>query len=369
MSMDKTDTPPAKRKTLRGRFRSYLRRNAPYWIILFFLTLFGFFALFHRMVITIQSGEAGVMYRRFFGGTVTDHPYPEGIYLIPPWDRLYVYNVRNQIVSHDFNALSKRGLPLKISLTIRYRPDYDLLGVLQKEVGPDYVNRIVVPEVEATIRAIIGRYHADEIYTTQRGVVERIVNESLEQSSQRYVHTDDVLITRVQLPLPVQKAIETKLIEDQKMKTYEFILQRESKEAERKRIEAKGIEDYQAIISRSLSDAILTEKGIRATRELATSKNSKIVMVGGGKLGLPLILGGEIGKTINEDTAEMSAEASAETPSSAPLETTAPTPAPTPESTPESRAKLEVRGQYSPRTKSGIGGTSDYGKIIVRPES
>lgn len=288
--------------SLRQRLRRRIRRNLPYLMVVVLMLMVLLVYFYDRVLVTVHSGQAGVKYLRFMGGTVTDRPYHEGFYLIFPWDRMYIYNVRNQVISHDFQALSRRGLPIDIELTIRFRPEYELVGLLHQQVGPDYVARIVKPEVESTIRAIIGKYDADEVYTTERSVIERIVNESLEQSAQRYVIIDDVLITRVMLPAEVRKAIELKLVEEQKAQAYEFILAREVKEAERKRIEAGGIEDYQAIISQSLTEQILTEKGIRATRELATSENAKVVVVGGGNLGLPLILGGETGRVINGET-------------------------------------------------------------------
>lgn len=287
--------------TLRQHFRRFIRRNMPYLVVCILLSMLVFVYCFDRIFVTVHSGEVGVKYRRFAGGTVIDHPYGEGLHVIFPWDTLYIYNVRNQVVSHQFEALSKHGLPLTISLTIRYRPEYQLVGLLHQQVGPDYVARIVTPEVDAKVREIVGNYRADEVYSTDRSIIQKIINEALEQGAQRFVVIDDVLITRIELPQQVREAIEAKLVEEQKSLSYEYILAREEKEAKRKLIEARGISDYQAVVASTLTEELLTEKGIRATRELAASQNSKVVVIGGGNLGLPLILGGETARAMNSE--------------------------------------------------------------------
>jgi len=157
-------------------------------------------------------------------------------------------------------------------------------------VGPDYVKKIVIPEVEATLRTVLGQYDAAEIYTAKKGIVQQVVNESLERVSQRFVKIDTVMITGLELPLKIKEAIETKLEGQQMAEAYEFKLELEKKEAERKRLEAAGIRDYNLIIESSLSENVLKWKGVEATRDLSKSANSKVVIIGGGKDGLPVIL-------------------------------------------------------------------------------
>ena len=135
----------------------------------------------------------------------------------------------------------------------------------------------------------MGQYDAEEIYTTKKGVIQRVVNESLAQVSQRFVKIDNVMITKVDLPAKIEAAIEAKLEIQQQAEAYEFRLKVAEKEAERKFVEAKGIEKYNTTVNASLSDKVLTWQGVRATRELAKSANAKIVVIG-GKDGLPLIL-------------------------------------------------------------------------------
>lgn len=254
-------------------------------VLLFFVIYF-----WNSIFITIQAGEGGVLYRRFFGGTVVDKVYPEGFHVIAPWDTMTRYNVRYQVIHHEMNALSQKGMRIGIILTIRYKPEYRLLGVLHQNVGPDYPAKIVTPEAEAVIRKIIGEFDAEEVYATKRALIQRIVNEAVAQIAQRYVRIDDMLITRVELPETIRKAIEAKLEERELTLAYEFKLEKEKKEAERKKIEAGGYHEYNSIVDASLTDKILAWRGIQATLELARSNNAKVVIIGSGRNGLPLIL-------------------------------------------------------------------------------
>jgi regulator of protease activity HflC (stomatin/prohibitin superfamily) len=255
-------------------------------LILAFLLVY----FWHSIFITIKSGEAGVFYRRFRGGTEVDRVYPEGFYVISPWDTMTIYNVRFQAIFHEMPALTKKGLNITIRLNIRYIPHYYLLGVLHQAVGPNYLNTVVIPEVEGTLRKIVGSLDADEVYTTQRGVIQTLVNEAIVQVAQRYVRIDDVNITEIRLPLRIQEAIETKLKEQQIAEAYVFKLDREKQEAERKRIEAGGIKDYNAMVGSSLTEKVLKWQGVQATQEIAKSPNTKVIIIGGGKDGLPVIL-------------------------------------------------------------------------------
>ncbi|KJS32459.1 MAG: hypothetical protein VR64_06625 [Desulfatitalea sp. BRH_c12] len=259
-------------------------------MVAFLLFLFALVYLWSSIFITIQSGELGILYRRFSGGTVVDKVYGEGLRIVWPWNVMTVYNVRYQTIPHNLEVLTRKGLKIKVYLSIRYRPETEVLGVLHQVVGPDYLKKIVIPEVEATLRTVLGQHDAEEIYTTRKGVVQQVVNESLERVSQRFVKIDNVMITGLELPPKIKEAIETKLEGQQMAQAYEFKLALEEKEAERKRIEAGGIRDYNLMIESSLSEKVLKWKGVEATRDLSKSANSKVVIIGGGKDGLPVIL-------------------------------------------------------------------------------
>jgi len=277
-------------KRLKRRIRFHVAANFPAYVVSVLLLLFFIVYFWPRIFITVHAGQSGVLYKRFFGGTVVDRVYGEGFHIIFPWNIMTVYDVRYQVAPHQMEVLTNKGLKVGVTMSIRYRPETEILGVLHQVVGPDYLKKIVIPEVEAVLRTVLGRYDAEEIYTTQKGVIQQVVNEALEQVSQRFVKIDDVVITAVELPPKIRAAIEAKLEEQQLAEAYVFKLEREKSEAERKRIEASGIRDYNRMIEASLSEKVLKWKGVEATRDLATSPNAKIVVIGGGKDGLPVIL-------------------------------------------------------------------------------
>ncbi len=276
-----------------NKFTSQVKSNQPFLLVILLIFFFLVLYFWNHIFVSIKAGEGGVLYHRFDGGTVTDKVYPEGFHVIFPWDIMSIYTVRYQAYPHEMFALTQKGLKIKLSLTIRYKPEYDLLGVLHKKVGPDYLNKIVLPEVEGVLRTLIGTFEAEEVYSTKRALLQKIVHESLNQVSQRFVQLDNVMVTEVELPAYIQKAIEMKLEQKEQSRAYEFKLAKETKEAERKRIEAAGIHDYNKKVEESLSDKILTWKGVTATLELSKSDNSKVVIIGAGKDGLPIILNTE----------------------------------------------------------------------------
>lgn len=261
------------------------------FVLLSIAVLMASVLLWHRIVIRVYSGQAGVLYS-FFNGTDQDNIYDEGVHLILPWNTMHVYDVRFQTRDQEYTLLTSGGLTVKLKVSIRYRPDIRLLPLLHVAVGPDYVEKIVFPEAEASLRRAVGQYKPEEVYTSDRGFLESVVVSSLSKMENRYIIVDDVLVKSVELPTAVRTAIEKKLALSEEQKAFEYRLAIERKEAERKQIEAMGIQTYQKIISSSLTPDLLRWQGIQATRELATSPNAKTVVIGSGKDGLPIILGG-----------------------------------------------------------------------------
>ncbi|PCI30775.1 MAG: hypothetical protein COB67_01080 [SAR324 cluster bacterium] len=278
-------------KSFVQKVKEKLSDNLLLIVVFFLISLLTALFLWNIVVISIDAGEAGVLFRRFSGGTVVDHVYQEGYEIINPFNEMTVYNVRVQTTNHEVDVLTKRGLTIHLAVSIRYHPEYDLLGVLHKEVGPDYVDIIVIPEVEAALRKIIGQYEAEEFYSAKKAITEGVINEATEQIGQRYVSLDDLVIRKIVLTEAIQVAIEQKLKQKHLFQEYEFKLQREQQEAKRRHIEAKGIKVHNDIINQSLTDKIITWAGILATLELAKSDNSKVIVIGGGNgVGLPLML-------------------------------------------------------------------------------
>ncbi len=288
---------PAKRSLLRRMQDNAAQiwdEHKVLFVVLFFV--FAFFVAFfwNRIFVKINAGEAGVLYRLFGGGTVVDRsPYGEGLHVIFPWDTMFIYNARVQQVPDEFTVLSQDGLAIQVEVSIRFRPEYEMLGKLHKNIGYDYVDKVVKPEIQAQFRFVLGQYKPEEIYTSQGFIVQTVVQGGLAQLSERYVLLDDLLLKAVTLPRPVAESIESKLRAQQLAQEFDYRLQTERKEAERKQIEGDGIRRFQdTITGQGISDQFLRFKGIEATLELAKSPNSKIVIIGGGDDRLPIILDG-----------------------------------------------------------------------------
>ena len=244
------------------------------------------------MFYTIQPGERAVIFKKFTVGLVKDKIYEPGFYIIAPWNMLIQYDVREQRSEETLDVLDKNGLTLAVDVFVRYNPFLEKIGYIHEQIGPDYVSKIVVPEVRSAVRRIMGKYAAEEIYSTRRAEVEdEIKSETSAVLGKKNIFMQELLIRSIKLPEQLKVAIELKLKQEQEALAYQFRLEREKSEAERKRIEAEGIANYNSIINASLTDRILKQRGIDATVELANSQNSKVVVIGAGDEGLPLILG------------------------------------------------------------------------------
>lgn len=269
-----------------------IRSSAPYLIILTLLLAITLIFMWPRIVIVVKSGEAGVLYLLFFGGTITDYVYPEGIYFILPWDEMTIYDARIHLITHEFDVLTNKGLPIHLKIAIRFQPEYELIGVLHQKVGPDYIEKVIIPQVESVLRRNIGRHNPEDIYTNKEGVLTSIITLALEEAGRKYVRMTDIIIRSLSLPPTIQSAIEQKLVEEQVYQAYDFKLLSEKQEAIRKGIEAQGIRDYQGTVSQTLTEDLIRWQGIQATLDLSKSNNSKVVVIGAGEQGLPIILGG-----------------------------------------------------------------------------
>jgi regulator of protease activity HflC (stomatin/prohibitin superfamily) len=249
--------------------------------------------LWSSLTFTINPGEKGVMFHTFSGGLDKDYVYGQGFHVKAPWDKIFIYDVKVQESNSDMQVLSKNGLTITIDLSYRFKPMDERIGYLHDEVGADYYDRIIRPEIRSATREVIGKYLPEELYSTKREAIQtEIFDRTSEALKTKNILLDKALIREVELPQKLQAAIERKLEQEQAALEYEFKLERAKQEAERQRIEAEGKAAANKIISASLTEKILKEKGIEATERLAGSNNAKVVVVGSGKDGLPIILGG-----------------------------------------------------------------------------
>jgi len=244
--------------------------------------------------VTIKAGEAGVLFKTFGDGVETETTYGEGWHLIAPWNKMISYEVRQQEVLEDLAVLSSNGLEISLEVSSWYQPMRADLPKLHQEKGQDYLNRVIKPAIRSATRSVIGRYTPEEIYSSKRDVIQlEIFEETKKILDKQYIQLNEVLVRDITLPPTIKTAIENKLKQEQESLEYEFKLQKAQKEAEKVRIEAEGKAQANKILNASLTPNILKEKGIEATLKLANSPNAKVVVVGSGKDGLPLILGNQ----------------------------------------------------------------------------
>ena len=244
--------------------------------------------------VTIGPGEGGVVFNTLGDGIDTENTYGEGFHLILPWNRMIVRKVRQQSISDEMNVLSVNGLEVKVSGTVWYEPEFSNLGKLIKTKGEDYERELLDPAINAAARSVVGRYTPEQLYSSKRDVIEQeILDEVASVLKDQFLIVKRVLVEDVKLPPTIRTAIETKLKQEQESLEYEFRLAKAMKEAERQKIDAEGKATANKILSASLNDKILQEKGIEATLKLSESPNSKVIVIGSGKNGMPIILGNQ----------------------------------------------------------------------------
>jgi len=245
--------------------------------------------LFFASVVSVPTGHVGVL---TLFGKVTGEALGEGIHLINPLKSVQRLSIQTQSVKESANTPSNEGLILALDTSLLFHLDRSKAAEVYQKVGANYGEKIVEPTLRAAIRAATSAHTANALYTNARELVQHQIQDELTtQLAPRGVIIENVLLRDVQLPAMLKGSIEAKQQAEQDALRMNFILQKEKQEAERKRIEAQGIADFQKIVAQGISPQLLEWKGIEATEKLATSSNSKVVVVGNTKNGLPLILG------------------------------------------------------------------------------
>jgi prohibitin 2 len=316
-----------RRPLRRSRWR-YLTRHLPGFSVAVLSSLLVVVLLWPYVVINVPSGEVGVLWKRFNGfdlyclcwvgrGTVLDprELREEGLHIIWPWDKLYLYNLRLQSSTQTYNAISSDGVNVKAQISVRYQLGHDSVAVLHKFIGPGYFDSVVGPEIGSQARLIISKYTAQQVYTS-REPIQKAIRDSAEKSLQsnldslvqtegmeqpdpknynhflrNAIHILDTLVLGIDLPPEIVAAINRQTEQFYMIQEYKFRVQREAEESKRKQIEADGIAAFQKTVSQGISESYLRWRGIEATLMLAQSQNAKIVVIGTGKDGLPIILG------------------------------------------------------------------------------
>ncbi|MBT1705369.1 prohibitin family protein [Chryseosolibacter indicus] len=267
------------------------RKVLPF-IILGVIVFFVLLGLSSSIFYTINATQRAVVFYKFGEGLNKDYVVQPGVHMKAPWNDVFIYDVQETSKDENMDVLDKSGLSIHVDITVRFKPIADKIGYIYEKFNVSYVDVLVIPEVRSAVRQVMGRYTAEEIYSTKRAEVEATIKEESEKVlNANNVDMVALLIKSIQLPDQIRVAIENKLQQQQEALAYQFRLDKEKSEAERKRIAAEGEAKANNIVNSSLTDKLLRMRGIEATLELAKSPNSKVVVVGSGESGLPLILG------------------------------------------------------------------------------
>lgn len=296
--------------------RAWLERKRRGVMLVTLVLMFVIAALAPRIFITIPSGHGGILWLRFFGGTQTSlGAMGEGLHIIMPWDHIFIYDMRVQEREQSYQVMAREGLQITVRSSFRWQLNRTNLAHLHKEIGPNYLNVLLIPEIGSVVRERMSQYNIEELFSSRRTEIQAEIlkavvaetpgqapnriggtvdaNEGFVTMSEDFVTLTDVLLKDVTLPFRVRSAVERKLEQAQITQEYSFRIEREKLESQRKKIEAEGIQAFQQTVQAGISENYLKWRGIEATLQLAQSPNSKVVIVGGGSNGLPLILNTE----------------------------------------------------------------------------
>ena len=277
-------------KSVCANIREVLRRNRLRIIVAGVVATLLLLFLWPSIVISIKPGELGVLYARFRGGTQLQHTYEEGIHFIQPWNIMYIYDVRVQEETQNIDVLTVDGLTINVQISLRFQIIRDRLPNLHQEIGPNYRDKVVIPIMNSAVRQTIGSYRPDDLYSTARQELQdQMLVDAVEEMGRIPVLIQGFVVKSITLPEVLREAIERKLIAEQDYLRYKYILLEAQQEARRKTIEGEGIKAYQTLVNENMTQNFLRYEGIQATKELATSPNAKVVVIG-GKDGLPVIL-------------------------------------------------------------------------------
>jgi len=249
-----------------------------------------FFAFLNPFVV-IPAGHVGVL---DFFGNVSTRVLTSGVHVVVPMTRVIRMTIQTQELKEQAEVPSQEGLILDLEVSLLFRIQPDKADDLYKTVGRSYSNVVVEPQIRSAIREITASYEAKALYSSEREKVAQQIFEFFTKLTQeRGILAEAVLLRKIGLPPVVANAIQEKLRREQEAEQMKFVLQKEEQEAERKRIEARGVADFQRIVASGISQQLLEWKGIEATEKLALSQNSKVVVIGNPKTGLPIILGSD----------------------------------------------------------------------------
>lgn len=264
-----------------------LKKIGPFSVI---FALFVLLIVFFKCITVIPAGHVGV---KHLFGKVQEKPLTAGMHIVNPLLKIIKMSVQTRELTEPASVPSKEGLVVSLDVSLLYHLEPQSAPKIYEEVGINYVRVIVEPQMRSMIRSVTSGFEAKALYTAER---EKIATEMLKMITlalaDNGIVAEKILLRNVTLPQTLSDAIENKLKREQEFQQMQFVIKKEEKEAERKKIEARGIRDFQRIVAQGISPNLLKWKGIEATEKLAGSSNTKVIIIGNAKDGLPIILGG-----------------------------------------------------------------------------
>jgi regulator of protease activity HflC (stomatin/prohibitin superfamily) len=244
-----------------------------------------------QAITVVPAGSVGVV---DFFGNVSENTLKAGINFVNPMAKVQLFSIKTQEFKETMAVPSKEGLSVQLELSLLFSLDPENASKIYKTVGPNYQEIILTPQFRSVVRGVTAKYEAKALYTASREELQTSIRDELQTLvGPRGILVENAPMRQIILPPGLTASIEEKLKAEQESQRMQFVLRKEEQEADRKRIEAKGISDFQEIVSKGISEQLLKWKGIEATEKLASSNNSKIVVIGSGKDGLPIILGSD----------------------------------------------------------------------------
>jgi regulator of protease activity HflC (stomatin/prohibitin superfamily) len=276
--------------TRRERFSRWMHGHIPAFIVTNLLLILLLFFLWGRVVVVVPAGYCGTLFSSFTG-TVTSKVYREGLHIISPFSKMTTYEMRMQLVSNEYKFLTYRGLEMTMQLDTRFMLDFDELPLLHQEIGPDYIKRVLIPEISQILHQEVSQFTAEQIVKNKEEILKRVVASASMALDDHHILIDNITLSHMEVPPAIKTAIEEKLAMEQVAGSYIFRQDIAEKESKRLQTEALGIRERNTILANSLNDRLLRRDQIEATRDLAKSPNAKVVIMGSGADGkAPLIV-------------------------------------------------------------------------------
>lgn len=261
-----------------------------------FVFLFLVVYFFNSIFIYIYPGQTGILFNVMSNEPLPDTSYKEGLYVVAPWNKMYVWDTKLQKKTLDVGALTNNGLGVTVRISAVFRPDPEEMKELVDHIGPDYTDKILVPILFSSVRKVIGKYPPEALYTSARNGLHDEIFKAVQQAmDEPPFMVESLVIENLELPKAIQTAIENKLRLQQEALAYQYILKKEADESKRREIEAASIKKYQDTVSAGLTPETLKWLEIRALYELSKSNNSKVIVMGGGE-SIPLVLDAKSGQ-------------------------------------------------------------------------